>query len=87
MSSFGLPATDAGFDLTAMAGQAKIFSPGLFDLIDNVLWGLFWLFLIFRVVSGSWSHGLEYAGSEYKEDILRNRARAVDFRSRFKNRG
>jgi len=55
MSAFGLPATDAHLPVSAMLAKADDLSPNLFIYIDYFLWGLFWLFILSRILSGAWN--------------------------------
>jgi len=61
------------WNISAMARHAKTLSPGLFTAIDTILWGFFGLFLVFRIFSGTWTHGLEAGSTEAKARVLENR--------------
>lgn len=79
MTQFGLPTTTAGIPLSAMAQYAKTnISPELFDTIDTVLWSLFWFFVVFRVVTGSWHMANELASTQSKSEVIRERGRSIE---------
>jgi hypothetical protein len=59
--------------LSSIGRYAKTEYDWLFDPIDKILWGIFGLFLFFRIVSGTWHHGLEYGGASYKAGVMRDR--------------
>jgi len=54
MSSFGLPATDAEWNINDMANHATALSPKLFDAIDWFIYAFFIFYVVMRVWTGTW---------------------------------
>lgn len=79
MSAFGLPTTTAALPITSMLQYAETQSPNLFQYINYFLWGLFWLFILSRILSGAW-HPLDSArsgsasGGSYGDRLMRRSA-------------
>lgn len=82
VSAFGITGSSTFINLSAAAGGAEELSPALFDIIDTILWAMFWLFLAYRVMYGAFP-GLAQTEERVSGRTRRNqRLENIDQRTR-----